>query len=321
MEKVTSAVWQPPTDGPVGRDFDVRVALGVQALVRDRVPRRWSKYVFVALLCVIARLPVSSVLAVTAALAMTAAVARYWWLVGRSMPAARRLLDAEPARLVDVEPVSRRLAKVDGMLLRLQFGYQNIPLWLVGPDADGLAVVFYGPRASPRFVRVVKRKPRPLTSAPVPRPWSPQRYARRVVLLLGGLMAARWAFVFAVTVSIGLELAPQPPVLAGLFGAAGIVIAVRLVRAGRRLRPALLMRRQLAAPLIDHPARVLPRRLVAVTLPDGRELVGKVVLNFDVRSSVRASGRLWLAGAPTAGASLAVGVPDQPIAGVVRFDK
>jgi hypothetical protein len=56
-------------------------------------------------------------------------------------------------------------------------------------------------------------------------------------------------------------------------------------------------------------------------LPDGAELVGKLVLNFDVLSSVRASGRLWVAGTPAAGALLAVGVPDQPIAGMVRFDK
>jgi hypothetical protein len=319
VEKVTSAVWQPPTDGPVGRDFDVRVALAVRALVRDRFPRRWSTYVFLALVCLVAGLVVSSVLAVTAAVVMTAAMFQYWRQAGRSMPDVQRLLDAEPARLVDVEPVSRRLARVDGRLLRLHLGYQNMPLWLVGPDGNGLAVAFYGPVSSPRPVRVVHR--RPLTAAPAPLPRSPLQRARTMVLVAGGLAVVRWTFILAITVSIGLELAPQPPVLAGLFGVAGIVIAVRLARDWRQFRPALLMRRQLAAPLTDHPARALRKRSVAVTLPDGAELVGKLVLNFDVLSSVRASGRLWVAGTPAAGALLAVGVPDQPIAGMVRFDK
>jgi hypothetical protein len=118
-----------------------------------------------------------------------------------------------------------------------------------------------------------------------------------------------WAFIVAITASVGLELAPRPPVLVALLGLAGIVIAILLTRSWLRLRPALLMCRQLT------------KQSVAVTLSDGAELVGKLVVNLDVLPSVRASGQLWVTGTPTPGATLAVGVPDHPVAGLVRFGR
>lgn len=321
MAKVTSAVWQPPTDGPAGRDFDVRVALARQALVRERIPRRWSKYVFLALVCLAAGLPVSSALSVAAALVLTAVMLRYWQRVGRSLPDVRQLLAAEPARLIDYEPVSGRLVRVDGMVLRLHRGYRKMPLWLIGPNVDGLAVAFYGANPTPRVVRVVAKPPRRSSPPPVPLALSPLRLARRMAVIVGATFTVRWAFIVAVTVSIGLELRPQPSVLGWMFAAAGVVITGFFARSWQQLWPLLRLPRLLAAPLVEHPARALPKRSVAVTLADGVELIGKYLVHLDVQPSVRTSGRLWIAGTPAAGATVGVGVPGFAIAGLVRFDQ
>lgn len=319
MEKVTAAVWQPPTNGPVGRDLDVRVSLAMQAQARDNLPRQWSGYVFVAVLCALARLPVSTVLALLPALAASAYMLVFWQRVGRWQQATQELLDTEPARLVEYEPVGRRLVRVGQILLRVHADYQNGKLWLVGPNADGLAVFFFGPTTYPRPAQVVTGPPRRATP-PEPAARTPMWRARRETVFTTAWIAVRSVYLLAVIVSIGLELGPQPRVLAWLYAVAAVVLAVAFVRRLRLSMPSLRSRRLLSSPLVEYPARALPKGFVAVTLADGTELVGKLRRNWNVLATVRASGRLWVAGTPAPGATLGVGVPDFPIAGVVRFD-
>jgi hypothetical protein len=319
VEKVRSAVWQPPTDGPAGRDLDVRAALAGQASVRDWLPRRWSVHVFVAAVCALAGLPVSTVLALAPVLVLGVAMVVFWLWVGRWQTAARQLLDREPARLVEYEPVGRRLVRIEQLLVRVHPGYQHGRLWLVGPNADGLAVVFFGASAYPRPAQVVRRRPR-TGPPPTSRPRSPMWRARLATVCTAVEVATQWTYLVAITVSIGLELAPQPRVLAWLYAGAALVLTVLFTRRLRRAMPSLRARRLLTAPLAEYPARALPRRSVAVTLSDGTELVGTFRRNWDVLATVRASGRLWVAGTPAAGVTLGVGMPGHPIAGVVRFD-
>ncbi|EWM14745.1 hypothetical protein KUTG_05049 [Kutzneria sp. 744] len=321
VDKATTAVWQPPTDGPVGRDFDVRVNLAVQAGISERLPRSWSVCVFVALLCLADRLWVSAALALAAALVLSGNMLRYWALVGRWRPATLALLESEPARSVDYEPVTRRLVRIDGTVLRVHPNYQNARLWLVGPNADGFAVLFYGSRPFPRAARVVVRPPRRSGPPPRSKVRDPLWRARLIRTLTAAALALRWTVIVGLTVSVGLELAPQPHVLAWMLGVAGVLILILLVRNLRRSWPSLRLPALISVPLVEHRARLMPKRTVAVTLADGSELVGRLIRNQDVTSSVRASGRLWIAGTPAAGATLGVGVPDFPIVGAVRFDK
>ncbi|QUQ69873.1 hypothetical protein [Kutzneria sp. CA-103260] len=315
MEKATSAVWQPREDGPAGRDPDVRLAQWRQVWVRDRIPRIWSGYVFVALLCLLLGLPASTVLAAVAVLVVGAFMLMYWLRVGRTLTAVGRLLEAEPARLLDVEVLDRQVVRAGQLVLRLA---GDVPtsgrLWLVGPSPEGLAAVFLEGIPRPVHAKVLPEVPR-LGRPPAARPQDPQAAARRASTVASWRLGLRWAHAIAITVAIGLELAPQPAVLAWLFVIAGVLIAVFLARSVLRALPRLRLSRLLAAELVEYPASVRPDWSIAVET----DLAAKVLWGPDVHASVRASGRLWIAGTPAAGVTLGVGVPDLPIAGVVRF--
>jgi len=316
VEKATSAVWRPRADGPAGRDPDVRLAQWRQVWARDRIPRIWSGYVFVALLCLLLGLPVSSVLAAVAVLVVGAFMLGYWLRIGRPLTAVARLLEAEPARLVDVEVLDRRVVRAEQLVLRLSGDVSTGGrLWLVGPSPDRVAVVFHAGIPRPMPVQVLAEVPRRLGRPPASRPQDPRAVARRASAVALWRLGLQWAHTIAITVAIGLELAPQPVVLAWLFAVAGVLIAVFLARNVLRARARLRVSRLLVPDLVEFPATVRADWTIAVET----ELAGKVLWGPHVHASVRASGRLWIAGTPAAGATLGVGVPDFPIAGVVRF--
>jgi len=317
VEKATSAVWRPRADGPAGRDPDVRLAQWRQVWVRDRIPRIWSGYVFVALLCLLLGLPVSTVLAAVAVLVVSAFMLGYWLHIGRPLTAVARLLEAEPARLVDVEILDRRVVRAGELVLRVSGdGPTSGRLWLVGPDADGGAVVFLEGIPRPVHAKVLPQVPRRLGRPPAPRPQDPRAAARRTSTVALWRLGLRWAHTIALTVAIGLELAPQPAVQAWLFAIAGVLIAVLLARSVLRAMPRLRLGRLLAADLVEYPASVRPDWTIAMET----ELAATVLWGPHVHANVRASGRLWIAGTPAAGVTLGVGVPDLPVAGVVRFN-
>lgn len=321
MEKVTSAVWRPPVDGPASRDPDVRMAQWNQIRVRDRIPRIWSGYVFVAVLCPLFDLPVSTVLAAVAVLVVSWFMFEYWLRIGRPLPAVARLAEAEPARLVDVEILGRRVVRAEQLVLRLSGDLPTTGrMWLVGPRSDGLAVVFHEGIPRPIHAKVLPDVPRRLGRPSTTRPRDPRSAARRTTKVAYWLLGVRWGHTIAITVAIGLELAPQPAVLAWLFAIAGVLIAVFLTRSVLRTQPRLAASRLLAPDLVEYPAAVRPDWSIAVTSVDGTELVAKRVWGPFVHAGARASGRLWVAGTPAAGVTLGVGVPDFPIAGVVRFN-
>jgi hypothetical protein len=315
VKKATSAVWQPREDGPAGRDPDVRLAQWRQVWMRDRIPRVWSGYVFVGLLCLLLGLPASTGLAAIAMLVVGAFMLAYWLRIGRPVLAMSRLLETEPARLVDVEVLDRRVVRTEQLVLRL-FGDKPTSgrLWLVGPNSDGLAVAFLEGIPLPMHAKVLPEVPR-LHRPPAARPQDPLAAARRTSTVTRWRLGLRWGHTIALTVAIGLELAPQPWVLAWLFAIAGVLIAVFLARGVRRAMPQLRLPGLMAAELVEYPASVRPDWTIAVRT----DLAAKVLWGPHVHASVRASGRLWIAGTPTAGVTLGVGVPDLPIAGVIRF--
>ena len=147
MEKATSAVWQPRRDGPAGRDPDVRLAQWRQVWVRDRIPRIWSSYVFVALLCLLLGLPVSTGLAAIAVLVVGGFMLGYWLRIGRPLLAVGRLLEAEPARLVDVEVLDRRVVRSEHLVLRLPDGVDDAALQraLAASGVNAMALSGYVP--------------------------------------------------------------------------------------------------------------------------------------------------------------------------------
>src|SRR5262249_45705469 len=149
----------------------------------------------------------------------------------------------------------------------------------------------------------------------------PSQAARSAARVAGRQFGRRWAFTLIMTIAIGAELAPQPQVLAWLYAIAALVILALAAWQWLRLMPCFRAVRLLGTPLTEHPARLAPDQSVAITLPDGVELTGRIVWAANLIANVRASGRLWVAGTPAAGATLGVGVPDFPIAGVVRFNQ
>ncbi|GAA3431617.1 hypothetical protein GCM10018954_012180 [Kutzneria kofuensis] len=315
MEKVRTAVWQPPTDGPVGRDPDVRRAVREQSWSRDRIARLWGTHVFLALLCLLFGLPVSTVLAALAVLVISAFMLHYRLRMDRTLV---DLLDAAPARLADIELAGAAVIRADQMMLRGYGGFRGERVWLVGPDAKGLVAVFDEASPYPHSTRVTTR---PLSKRRLAdRPRDPRGRATAVADAAFRLFVCRWGFTIVITICIGLELGPQPQVLAWLYAVAGIVIAIGMARDWLRPERVLRAGRLLAAPLVEYPARLVADRSFAVRLDDGAELVAKIAWERDVVANVRASGRLWIAGTPLPGATLGVGVPDFPVAGVVRFN-
>jgi hypothetical protein len=320
VEKVRTAVWQPPTDGPVGWDPDVSRAAWTLSSTRDWIARVWGAQVFLGLMCLIIGLTVSTILATLAVLAISAFMLLYRLQVGRSLLSVARLLDAEPARLVEVEHLGRGVIRAEEKLLRVSRTVHGDRLWLVGPDDNGLIALFEEALPTPYAARVVARPPRPGGRRPDP-PRDPRGRATQAEFDGVRNYVVGWGFVLAITVCIGLELAPQPQVLAVLYAIAAVVIAIFMTRSWRRrIQWRLMAGRRFASPLVEYQARLSADRSFAVTT-DGEELIAKICWERAVAANVRASGRLWVAGTPAAGATLGVGVPDFPIAGVVRFNK
>ena len=325
MAKVTSAVWQPPTDGPVGRDPEIRRVLSEQQSRRDRLARSCCTQGFVAVVCVLAGLPVSAVLTVLAT-ALTAWVTfKYWRRVGRKLDAVTGLLAAESARRVELELLDRTVARVGDTWLSFEGFWPGVRSsrhwWLAGPDANGLVVAFVDGTAAPMPARVLTGPPKQLGPEVPAKVVDAGVLAERAASGAAWRFATRWAYVIVLTIAIGAELGPQPQVLAWLYGIAGLVIVLLAARQWRRTAPLLTMPSRLAPPLVDYPARILTDRSFVVTLPDESELAGKYVWATNLLGNVRASGRLWVAGTPVAGATLGVGVPDVAAAGIVRFGK
>ena len=320
MERVRTAVWQPPTDGPVGHDPDVRRAVWAQAWVRDWLARAWGMQVLLALLCLLVGLPVSTILATLAVLTLGFLMLVHRLRVGRTLPGVARLLDAGPARLVEIEHLGRDVIRAEEKLLRASGTVLGERVWLVGPDDDGLAAIFNEARSTPYPARLLHRPPRP-GGRPSTRPQDPRAAAKRTEVNGLRVFAVRWGFTITITVCIGLELAPQPRVLAALYAVTAVVIAIVMTRNWlRRTRWYLGANRRFAPPLVEYHARLHADRSFAVSV-DGTELIAKVCWEHGVVGNVRASGRLWIAGTPAAGVTLGVGVPDFPVAGVVRFTK
>ena len=325
MAKLTSAVWQPPTDGPVGRDPEIRRVLSEQQSRRDRLARSCCTQGFVAVVCVLAGLPVSAVLAVMVAALSVWTTFNYWRRQGRRLNAATELLAAEPARRVELELLDRRVVRVGDMWLSVAGWWPGARTgtdwWLVGPDANGVAVVLVSGVAAPMPAWVLAGPPKRFGPAAPARATGPVQFAQVAAHRAAQLFAMRWAYTVVLTFVIGAELAPQPQVLAWLYAIAGLIIVLLAARQWRRIATLLTMPSLLAPPLVDYPARIRADRSFVVTLPDESELAGKLVLATNVAGNVRASGRLWVAGTPAAGAVLGVGVPDVAAVGLARFDQ
>jgi hypothetical protein len=305
----------------VGGDPDVRRALWEQGWVRDWIARTWGTHVMLALMCLLFGLTVSTVLATLAVAVLSLLMLFRRLRVSRTLPDVARLIDTEPARLVEVESLGRRVFRVDQTLLHGSGSVRGERAWLLGPDDNGIAVFFDEASPTPHAARVVDQPPRP-GGRSVGRPRDPRSAAKLAAIVGLVVYVIRWAFGVAITVCIGLELAPQPQVLAVLYVIAGVVIAVFMTRNWlRRMRWRLGSGRLFEPPLVEYQARLHADRSFAVTTEDGAEFVAKVFWEKDVAANVRASGRLWIAGTPAAGVTLGVGVPDFPVAGVVRFNK
>ncbi|MBA8929118.1 hypothetical protein BC739_006336 [Kutzneria viridogrisea] len=341
-------VWRPPADRPAGQDNAVAVTMTALAKAPARMVRSILLLAGSALVLVLASRGINLFSGLVLAMAALTLVsyATFQARVGQWLPAMRRLLGGVPER-VRVRVVAHQgnqtvLAVQDGAVhLRVGLvtsGLRQViqranEVWLIGPDANGDAVVFADAFPVPLPARVV---PAPTGATVDPLDAGTSMHPAEDKLAVWGALRVRarvrnsllsaLVVVLVVFAAYGLVGDLLPPG-AAVGAVVGVVVVSLMMLAGSRqvLRLPTLLRA--ADQWTSFPVVVqswLPRqaggpcRLVAY-LPDGTQV--PVLLpraTVDVVANISATGTLWVAGTPQRGRFCAVGVPGYPIIAVAR---
>lgn len=351
--RLTVAVWRPSDQWQTDDEAVELQLLKYRAQGRYPLLGVGVLLMIVLLDAVMGSVHVVAALCVLGALAQLSVIVMRHVQVGRWLPAARRLLAGGQGRRVAARVVGHRrgvatLAAGDQCLRvrRLDWGLRQVvarngEITLLGPDADGDAVVFVDGHPAPLPARVVPA-PETAEAEPIARVswrgaedevpnWQATRQARIRWVVVGVLVLVTAAFVYD---------AQQPTAVTGRPGVGGtatynwfyaalvafITLSTLFAALAQQRLPKLLA----AGAWQGHPATVLTwkgeaRRSTAVltlrlSLPGGESLPVTVKLAAaELVANIKATGTVWLIGTPTAGRSTAVGVPGHPIVTTARF--
>ncbi|MFI9381005.1 hypothetical protein [Kutzneria sp. NPDC052558] len=266
---------------------------------------------------------------------------RHQMRVGRWLPAARSLLSGNPSHRVAARVVAhkgnRTVLAVGPMHLRVEpvlWGTRQViartgEITMVGPDAEGHAVVFVDGQPMPLPAKVVEA-PEPMEAEPIARvsanaaedavtQWFATRFARLMWAPAGILVLMLAALAFDAQQS---RFSSIWIVFVGLLICA-IVLTLRMTDQTRL--PKLLKTGQWQA----HPVTVeewkgnvrVPAGDLTVKLgvPGGEYRLVVKQASAELVANVSATGTLWMVGQPTARKPAAVGVPGYPIVAIARF--
>jgi hypothetical protein len=279
-------------------------------------------------------------MALVAVVAMTIAVAWYRAVVISWMPAAKALLAGSPRRRVAACVVTHRptytVIGAGDTYLRVRFvnrGLRQVvahsgEITLVGPDANGNAVVFVDGWPAPLPAKIAAATAQ---TAPEPIVDEPNRFltqqARNLWLVFAGLLllAAGFGYDAQQTVVIVGRAEINGTAYFNWFFAV-MSVAMAFVPLGLALRQHWLSRLLAAGQWQRYPAALVSwkaesqRLKLHTSLPDDRSL--KVVVwraSPELMANVYVTATLWVVGTPAPGKLCAVGVPGLPIVAAARF--
>jgi hypothetical protein len=283
--------------------------------------------------------------ALLAVVATTIAAVWHQVVVGGWLPAAKELLAGSPSRRLAARVMAHRPGRTvigtgEGFLLvRLaNRGLRQViartgEITLVGPDADGRAVVFVDGHPTPLPAKVVaaaeQTEPEPVVDAPT---WFVTRQARDRWILFAGALLVAAGFAYDAQQPMVVLVRPE---IVGTAQFNWIYVALFVGTALTAMISALalhwLSRLLVAGQWQQYPAALVGWRgtsqrpsgdlTLYVSLPDGRSQ--KVVVlraSTELMANVYVTGTLWVVGPPSAGKVSAVGVPGHPIVAAARFE-
>ena len=265
---------------------------------------------------------------------------RYRIRLGRWLPAAKSLLNGAPGHRYAARIVARggdhAVLAVGPMYLRLlsvNWGLRQVvartgEVTVVGPDAEGYAVVFVDGMPLPLAAKVAEA-PEPTETEPIARVsangsedevpnWLAGRVARFHWTIVGGLVIlltgiALEAQAYGGGLIIGITEMAMLAVLAILY--------LIMPSDQSRLRSLLAAGQWQAHPVTVQASNSDARRpITALTLVlgNGRRLSIKAA-GPELVANISATGTLWMVGVPGNRKGAAVGVPGYPILAAARF--
>jgi hypothetical protein len=331
--------WRPPTDRPV--DSDPAIQLHLNFWRKRKLVQPIVVFLVLAALMFLlhAGFSMLGLLFLAAAAMSVTALLQFRARVGWWLKAAPSLLDGAPAVRVRSEAVggegTQTLLSIEGGRLCLhvtntesavrQFLARQSEVWLVGPNADGVAAVLVDGVPAPIPARVVPAPtaphPVPVTDEDLPR-WAAARAARVVWASIAFVGRAGASLLFDLLLSIDGWTAAT----IGFF----VVLAAALIaspfRRGDQHRMVKLLGN---GPWQAYPVQLLSwggnpavigKLRLALTLPDGSQLPVTVRVGPAwLVANITATGYLWVAGPPRPGEATVVGLPGYPQIAAARY--
>jgi hypothetical protein len=332
-------LWRPPVDAPVGSDPAVRLNLDFWR--KRRLAPPIVVYVVLAALMFLlhAGFSMLGLLFLVLAGMTLGSLIQFRSRVGWWLKAAPSLLDGGPAVRVRSAVVGGKgawtLLSIDGGRFYLhvtntesgvrQFIARQQEVSLVGPNADGIAVVLVDgiPAPLPARVEPAPAAPSPvaITDEDLPR-WAAARQARAIWASLAIVAFGGASVVFDMV----LLIAGWTAAISGFVAVLAVALIASRFRRGEQHRIGKLLGN---GPWQAYPVQLLSwtgnpavvgKLRLALTLPDGSQLPVTARLGPAwLVANISATGLLWVAGTPRPGEAAAAGLPGHPHVAAVRF--
>jgi hypothetical protein len=260
--------------------------------------------------------------------------------LGRWLPAAKSLLNGAPGHRYPARIVARAgdraVLAVGPMYLRLpsvNWGLRQViaragEVTVIGPDAEGYAVVFVDGMPMPLAAKVVEA-PEPTEAEPIARVsvngaedevpnWAAGRLLRAHLIILGVLAVALAGMTLEAQAYGGaLMLGIIELIMVAVVGLLFLTVPSDQIR----LRTLLAAGRWQAYPVTIQQSNSEARRPIGgltLVLSDGQRLSIKLAAP-ELVANISATGMLWMVGRPDSRKGAAVGIPGYPILTAARF--
>ncbi|MEV6603474.1 hypothetical protein [Kutzneria sp. NPDC051319] len=342
--QISAAVWRPAEQWQAD---DTAVELRLK--VMRRYPR--NAIIGIAVSLVLALLVSAfrphvtalSVVFVLNAVRLVVVGVRHQVRFGRWLTASKDLLVGNPSQRVGARIVThkgdRTVLSVGPMHLRVlpvSWGMRQViartgEITMIGPDAEGNAVVFVDSQPRPLTAKVVEA-PEPTEPEPIARTsangaeddvpqWYARRHARIQLIPFVGLFLVYGALIYD---------AQQRTFLPGFAGfyvfllVVSTILGITRVLGQMRLSTLLAVGRWQAHPVTVEAWKGDERRpfadlTLAMGPPGGQHRILVKHASVELVANISATGTLWMIGLPKDRKAAAVGVPGHPVVAAARF--